>query len=546
VQVSSNLVDWIDLANAGNGNIYTDTTLTNNPALYAVRKPAIREQTRHLYVDNVPVNWNLPQDSIEAYLGPGAFQSWPSKNGGQFRTNGWFWADTFMFGGFLRSAGEGGFVNASFSDAAVWNRALSSDEIAAFIRDGITNASALTPALFANLSAEFPAAVQGDTDLVSWTASKSSDALTLDPGNNDVMPLSSFGIGSSNVTVNADTIFTLVATRGGSSVTSSPVTVNCVSNVAANWHWVDGFTYLNNGPIRGQGGWLNPVNGPATHDMGNMNVYAAGSGNKYVGFDGFDTAGTPAGVGAIAGHNLFSFKSTPGNSNTVFFRFYIDPAATNNDPYFGYILPISLTAGLNDIGIVDVGIVAAGPSFTIAQPSGGGPINLTANSGASGITVDPNTYDYLTDTNTGDTNGIIAGHVYSVWMDVINNYPGVVGGWGSTGEQTNAAFYAVWLQRDDWAARTNLFSAITCTNVYGGTMYGTNYPTGYLLSPRDYSADDQVNKNLGPSANLSYVLLWLSTAGSTQATNAIRLDDFYISKTGAGFNSTVPVAAGGF
>ena len=118
---------------------------------------------------------------------------------GRFRTNGWFFCDSMMFGGFVRAAGEGGFVNASFSDAAVWNRALSTNEIAAYIRDGITNASVFEQLLFANLTAEFPAAAQGDADLLNWSATKAPAVLTLNPGNINVTPQSSFGNGSSNV-----------------------------------------------------------------------------------------------------------------------------------------------------------------------------------------------------------------------------------------------------------------------------------------------------------------------------------------------------------
>src|SRR5207249_5817200 len=131
-----------------------------------------------------------------------------------------------------------------------------------------------------------------------------------------------------------------------------------------------------------------------------------------------------------------------------------------------------------------------------------------------------------------NTNGLIPGKVYSVWIDVINRFPGVVGGFSSGGEQTNAALYTVWLQQDDWPQRTNLFASITCTNTGGLTQNGTNYPTGFLLSSRDYGANNQFNTLLGPTATLGYVGIYMLQGTSPQATNGVRFDDFYISKLG--------------
>src|SRR5262249_34512629 len=156
--------------------------------------------------------------------------------------------------------------------------------------------------------------------------------------------------------------------------------------------------------------------------------------------------------------------------------------------------------------------------------------------------------DYLTDPTTGNTNGLTVGKVYSVWIDVINNmtnYPAVIGGPASGGEQTNAALYRAWLQCEDWPPRTNLFSSITCTNTYGGVMNNTVYPTGWFLSNRNYGVNDQQNILLGPTPVLNYVALYMLQVPSIttpQATNGVRFDDFFISKQG--LNSTTPVSAG--
>jgi hypothetical protein len=323
--------------------------------------------------------------------------------------------------------------------------------------------------------------------------------------------------------------------------------------VAPNWHYIDSFTYLSDGPIAGQGNWLNPPRGPATPSGAQpLEVHTANDGNNVASFDGFfvdPNNVTTTGNGGVAGRALYSFSSTVGHTNTLFFRFYIDPSATNFDPQFGP-QGIDYNIGIQDLGIADPAFLptGGGPAIHIVESptsaTTNGPIDLTCISGASGIVVTPGGYDYVNDTNTGNASGLAVGKVYSVWIDVINNFPGVVGGFASGNEQTNAALYSVWLQREDWPARSNLFASITCTNTGGLTQNGTNYPTGYLVSSRDYSANNQFNTLLGPTATLGYVGLYMLAGTSPQATNGVRFDDFYISKSGV--NSTVPVSAGSF
>ncbi len=558
VQVATNVLGpWTTISqqgSSGNGSVstFTDNNPTNVNAFYRVVKPQLRVQTRFLYVDGQPVPVQQG-DSIDALLGTGAIQDHPAKTGASYRQNGYFFADAMMFGGFVRAAGEGGFVNASYSDAAVWNRALSTNDLAFYMRDGITNASVFQVPLAASIVAEYPATVQGDVDLASWTASKPPATLTLNPGNVNVTPLSSFGIGSSNLTVTANTTFNLIASRSGLSATGA-VSVICVSNVQPNWRYIDSFTYLSDGPIAGQGNWLNPPRGPATPSGKGQMELSTVRRNNDAGLDGFDP--NNGGNGALAGRDLHSLANTPGQTNTLFFRFYLPSAATNVDPNIGVFDAIQMTAGVSDLGILDVGInggAGGGPQLTLSMPENGGLIDLTASSGASdSISTSPGGYDYVNDPNTGNTNGLIADHVYSVWIDVINNHAsvsdsGVVGGYASGLEQTNADYYAVWLQRDDWAQRTNLFSAISCTNTFGGLMNGVVYPQGYLLSPRDYSVNNQNNTLLGPTAKLEYLFLQQSgVSGGQQMTNGVVFDDFYMSRTGTGFNTTTPVTAGSF
>ena len=95
----------------------------------------------------------------------------------------------------------------------------------------------------------------------------------------------------------------------------------------------------------------------------------------------------------------------------------------------------------------------------------------------------------------------------------------------------------VYLQRQDWPARTNLFAGIENTNTLGTLNFGAA-----LLSNRDMST---ASAQFPPDETLDNMFLSLAAGTSPQGTNTIRFDDFYISSGGT-FNSTVPVSAGSF
>ncbi len=160
--------------------------------------------------------------------------------------------------------------------------------------------------------------------------------------------------------------------------------------------------------------------------------------NKYFAFDGQVSTGTGAGQGngALAGRHINGESVPVGASNTLYFTFYIDPAVNNPDPnQSGQIPDVNLHVGLSDLGLRD----AADFDGTAGSPGrrslssainsvGGGPIDLVCRDGSGAMALTPGTYDYLTEPNTGDPAGLAVGKVYKVWIDFINNDPGVAGG----------------------------------------------------------------------------------------------------------------------
>jgi hypothetical protein len=536
---------WTTIAQVGSGGsaptatqTYTDNEATNANAFYRVVKPALRHVDEILYVDRT--NRCLRISDNYSDLMPG----FPLAFGNAYGLNGRYNATTLGLGGLLRAAGGSGrWSTCLIDDVAVWNRPLSDSEIALYIQYGVTNPP--IPLLKALIAAAFPAVVSGDSVLVNWEGSPPPATLALYPGGVNVTPQSSFGVGSSNTTVLAPTTFELVTTLSGNSATGS-VSINVVSNVASGWHYLDSFTLLTNGDIINQGDWLNPPAGPATHNMQPLQVHTAGDGNKVASYNGFYTPDLPeggVGGGGIAGRALKAYTCNLGQSNTLFFRFYIDHSVTNVNEANGLVPAIDLRVHISDKGVLDQAWTGGGngPGIHIFSTGAVGsdpmPINLECQNGRADFDLVPVNYSFLTDTNTGDTNGLALDKVYSVWIDTQNRDSGVEGGLGSGGTQTNADIYAVYLQREDWAARTNLFMGIVNTNNAGTMDFGTDV----FASDRDMSTADVV---FPPSELLRTVFIHMQTGTTPQGTNTVRFDDFYIS-TGD-VNSTVPVAAGSF
>jgi hypothetical protein len=546
IQKSTDLINWTTIATVAStasvGQQYTDVNATQANAFYRVIKPRIRLGIDTLIIDGTKMDHG--------------FQSQPQVNGAAYYPNGVYHANTFAFGGYLRGAGLGAETTIEVSGAAVWNRVLSSNDLAAFLADGVTNASQIQLPASASLSAVFPAVVYGDIDGLSWTASKPPTTLAITPNVGDVTPISVLGIGSTNTVVTSNTVYSLVATRGEQTATSS-VPVICVSNVASGWHYIDSFTYLNNGYIGSQGGWQNPLAGVQGTAQRALNVATSGSGNKYVYFDGPQPA---VGVkGGIAGRSLFNYSGIVNQNGTLFFRFYIDPNinTSQNGPYGADYPDVDQEVGLTDQGIRDVIDVQGAPNigFRIFRSNGGNggvaaPIDLQIADGPGDAGMTPAGYDYLTDAN-GNPAGLTPGDVYDVWIDYQNipvklytdgvntNYAVGTG----NGYQTNGDLFTVTIQ-DVTAAgpRVNLLAGITITNIVGVNVPVTNIlGTGVFLASRDEVATDTLYPQKSTLGTVFLCEANQDRTGSTLelATNSIHFDDFYINTNG--FNSTEPV-----
>ena len=531
----SNPADWVRIGTVPTlgfpgPTTFTDNHATNVHAYYRVIQPRVRYIQQTLYLDTdrtdtlmgtEPV-WNSPKDYVAPY--------------GAWHLN------ALAFGGVLR-AQPTSWSTVQMGEAAVWDRALSLEEIAAFRNDGITNAGSLLPPLSASLAGEFVAVAVTDTDHLTWTASKPPATLALYPGDTDVTPQSSFGVGSTNAVISGNTIFQLVASRSGTSVTSS-VPVIAVSNLMANWHYLDDFSYETNGPIAGQGdagqgGWINPFSGPAiSSGMERMMITNSRvDGNKSVYFECNTNGG-------LSGIYLKTRTVQLNESNTLFFRFYIDYSANVPDTKLGGDIPnIDTAVALMDEGILDVTFIQnqcnVGIRIIRNNPSNGGviaPIDLQAVNGTTAMALSPASYSYVADPVNGTPYGLDAGHVYSVWIDVQNLPKNVAGGYGSGGVQTNGDLFRVWLQEDTWKDRVNLFSEYTLPSTNAtGTL---SFPAGWLVSDRDYSTQ---NITIPPADPLSTLYLFNRGTTTEQDTNMVRFDDFYLSQIG--FESSIPHAA---
>jgi hypothetical protein len=552
---------------------YTDNNATNKYEFYKVTKPPVIEAYTTCYVDMTNVD--------------NSFYSKPLLNGtANFLQNGLFHATALAFGGLLRFSGAGSQSQCIVSDAAIWNRALSTNDIFYYMKDGITNVI-FTGSLFTALASTFPSVAQGDDADFSWSSTANAITLNLTPNVGSVNSLTSFGKGSidnASTVINSNTTFTLTGVYSGGSASNS-VTINCVSNVAAGWHYIDDFRYLSNGPIVGQAGWENPISGPEYSPFYDAEVYTTiDDHTKYMSFDDTQTTAADTG-GVLLGHPLNNYATAVNTSNTYFFTFYIDPYIASNgissDPNIGFDLPnIDVAVALTDQGVLLPEDTQGTPTcvgFRIYRNDpgnglGGGAavgspyipytnyalngiaINLLANNGPAdfgnsgdglGGGLTPSGYSYTADQINGDTNGLAPGFVYKVWIDVFNNTNTVItnvtsatAGVGKGGEQTNGITWSLWLQRSDWLQRTNLFSSLPASTNHDGTI---TIPSGLFMSGREESTADGVFPQNQTPLNL---LLTGSGTTTEQATNFLRFSDFYV--TFSGTNSGVPAAISSF
>ncbi len=285
-------------------------------------------------------------------------------------------------GAVVRS-GAVAFVDADIDEVVIWKRAITTAEISDLIANGMPDLDDTQEDLAINIfKSEFRSVISGNDVKLSWDATKDA-TLSISPGIGDVTGISTFGVGSTTVSITAPTTFTLTASRDAEPPITRSVTVSPISGVAAGWNWIEDFNDLPAGALGTQGGWVAPEGSFLVKTIGNTQAI-------------HQTANTD-----LAGRLLGTHGIAEGSSRTLFFRF----CASSLDPD----LPIALKVGLTEkpfrfatdwndnIGTyVTFARDAAGPlQLQAINGIGGAPVD-------SGLTLDPDSS-------------------YDVWIDVTNN-----------------------------------------------------------------------------------------------------------------------------
>ena len=273
-------------------------------------------------------------------------------------------------------------------EVAIWKRDLTQAEITDLVANGMPDLDEQQEELvIRDFSSEFHTVINGDQVLLSWDVTKDA-TITIDQGIGDVTGISDFGVGSTSVTINAPTTFTLTASREGDAPLTSEVTVTPISGVASGWNWIEDFNSYANGALLTQGGWLDAE--------GDYDVTTIGTTQALIQTAGTDLTGRPLGTHTVA----------EDTSRTLFFRF----CASELEPD----LPLNIKVGLSEKSLrfaTDWNTNSG--TYVIFSREALGTLQLQAIDGIggapvdSGIVIEPNT-------------------VYNVWIDVINNTLGGV------------------------------------------------------------------------------------------------------------------------
>jgi hypothetical protein len=384
----------------------------------------------------------------------------------------------------INSGGSRAGMNGTIDDAAVWNRALTAQEISMLtantVPPGPTN---IPPLSITSFQPDFGQVVSGDSSRLTWLFSASATAASIN--GSDVMSLTTNGQGALTVTgITASTNFTLTVSHG-STILSSNVGVTVVNGVAPGWHILDDFANYPVGPLIATAAinpyWkdlvggctiVNPVD-PVTGNPTTKNLLNASSG------------GGNNGQAAILPLGAFTIYSN--QTRTVFARLFV-----TNDPSDG-------TSQSNAFGVTERAMKS---EADFGEDTG--PVARFYDDPTPNLAV--GAYD--------NTNGPLnlfpcklnLGQVYDVWLDVTN---GGISTDNLTYTNVNV-YFSIWLQREGDAKRIQVLS---------------NYHTDRTGGP-DF---------LGPT--LPYLNEFV--VGNGGATGTVFLTDAYISTSG--YSSTIPV-----
>ena len=519
----------------GNWHLWVTTMDTNGNYAVYIDGSGIPDPGSGGVVDNNGIPTDLsPKPITNTYtaINPATSNAW------NVDYPNWSWdVDITSIGGLSRAGFPPGAncVTGTFDNLIMWNRPLSSNEVQYLFLNGVPQvASGLAPLKLTSFTADYSEVAQGDTVTLRWGTANATD-ISISPAPGDVFADTSFGVGSVAVTVTSNTTYTITATQGATKPVTASLSVTVLPGVAAGWHLLQRFDdvvptptvagTLGNGVLADN--WENDLADPQFGNLGVFNTVTEGTTrpntNNVLGYvpNNYD-AGTVA--GCLSAQELNSYTVAFGQSNTLFFRFYV--ADTNYDDS-----DIWLKVGFSDQILRQVSewygdsAGANNGCWVLFTRSGGGIVDAQAPNGVSTFNEGLNSAAYSqVVTNTG----LLPAAVYDVWMDV---------------------------QVNPWSFPTN---ADGTTNQLGDIFSVYIKADGVAGPPievwtNQYSDRDDINPVAAtgglPRTNLSEVFFAVAQGGEpngnyTLGTNTIVLDDLYISKNG--YNHTVPITASYF
>lgn len=375
-------------------------------------------------------------------------------------------ATATAIGGILRS-GPSAWFTGMIDEVAVWNRALSPEEIQILQTTTITNPpNRVLPLNIASFRADLPAVIKGGSVVLRWDVSKDVSQVTIDPGIGDVTSKTVGGVGTNLVMINETTTYTLTARRGTDTLTAA-TTVGVVDGVTPGWTLLDNFDRYSASPLSQVGYW--------TDSRGNSVEIRNYEGNMVI---------RPNTGDSVAFLNLRELAVREGQPATLFFRMI---PGTN-----------TATGITNLVGLTDKTQRGYGDAY----------LNIGPVVYAAALTND----FYLIDTNAwylGARNGyfgnntsadiewppqpLAAPTVYNVWINVTNN----------SMEMFDSDRFSVYVAKEGDANRTLLFQD--------------------YLSDRDFSYVEPVLGGMFPNLDKLVVL-------GNNANNSAMFDDFYLSR----------------
>jgi hypothetical protein len=318
--------------------------------------------------------------------------------------------NTTSVGAILRS-GFSAHYTGLIDEVAIWDRALSPEEIARLQTTTIVDPPSRTQPLAINVfRGDFPAVVKGEEIVLRWDVSKDASQVSISPGVGDVTGSTLAGAGHVAVPLDQSTTLTLTVTRGVDTITRT-TRVAVVDEVEPGWVLLDNFDTYAVGYLADSGDWLLDTRGREIL-VENVNE------NHVL---------RPAGTDSAALMDLYSHRVLENQNCTLFFRM---------TPRGSPTAELRQVIGLTDKPLRWYGDSAdnVGPAISLSYLAGEWLIG--ARNGIGGL------LDYHSTPLTPDT-------VYSVWIDIANvPMPQVF----------YSDIYSVYLQKAGDAGRTLLFS----------------------------------------------------------------------------------------